>query len=66
VRKLLFVILSLPCYLTRYTALLKLIYIALVLKEVLALLLIAVVVLEAVEEDLQYYIVASFNRIEKK
>jgi hypothetical protein len=47
-------------------ALLKLVYIALVLKEVLALFLVAVVVLELVEEDLRYYIVASFVRIEEK
>jgi hypothetical protein len=47
-------------------ALLKLVYVALVLKEVLALFLVAVVILDLVEEDLQYYIVASFVRIEEK
>jgi hypothetical protein len=47
-------------------ALLKLLRVALVLKEVPVLLLIAVVILKAVEEDLRHDIVASFFRIQEK
>jgi hypothetical protein len=47
-------------------ALLKLFRVALVLKEVPALLLVAVVVLEAMQEDLRHYIFASFSRMEEK
>jgi hypothetical protein len=36
------------------------------LKEVLGLLLVAVVVLEAVEEGLRHYIIVSFIRMEEK
>jgi hypothetical protein len=36
------------------------------LKEVPALLLVAVVVLEAIQSDLRHYIIASFIRMEEK
>jgi hypothetical protein len=60
------VVLKYPVKQPSLAALLKLVRVALVLKEVPALLLIAVVVLEAVEADLRHDIVATFVRIEEK
>jgi hypothetical protein len=47
-------------------ALLKLVRVAVVLKEVPAFFFVVVVVLEAIQSDLRYYIVASFIRMEEK
>jgi hypothetical protein len=60
------VVLKYPVKQPSVAALLKLVCVALVLKEVPALLLIAVAVLDAVEEDIQQFFIASFVRIEEK
>jgi hypothetical protein len=60
------VVLKYPVKQPSVAALLKLVRVALVFKEVPALLLVAVVVLEAIQEDLRHYVVASFIRMEDK
>jgi hypothetical protein len=60
------VVLKYPIKQPSVAALLKLVRVALVLKEVPALLLVAVVVLEAIKQDWRHYIVASFVRMEEK